>query len=328
MHPGVTREQIADATGWPVKFAAPGRRDAAADLGGAHRAARPARPHQGGNQGEVRRHDRSCQDAHRHERGATQLWRQIPPRRTRRNRGAAAPWMTSTRAPAMRPIRRSLSPDYRSTRSALAEAAADHHPADAVGDHRPGLRPLRRHARRRPTSPRSTPASRSASASSSRAACSTRPAGRCRNTLVEIWQCNAAGRYIHAVDQHPAPLDPNFTGAGRCVTDANGNYQFVTIKPGAYPWGNHPNAWRPAHIHFSLFGPVVPDAARHADVLPRRPAVPLRPDLQLGDRRQGARAHGLPLRHGHHQARVGAGLRLGHRAARAATPRPLDNDHD
>ena len=88
-----------------------------------------------------------------------------------------------------------------------------------------------------------------------RAACSTRPAAPCRNTLIEIWQCNAAGRYIHQVDQHPAPLDPNFTGAGRVVTDADGNYQFITIKPGAYPWGNHPNAWRPAHIHFSLFGP-------------------------------------------------------------------------
>src|SRR5262252_964014 len=75
------------------------------------------------------------------------------------------------------------------------------------------------------------------------------------STLIEIWQCNAAGRYIHVVDQHPAPIDPNFTGAGRVVTDAEGNYQFVTIKPGAYPWGNHPNAWRPAHIHYSLFGP-------------------------------------------------------------------------
>jgi len=75
------------------------------------------------------------------------------------------------------------------------------------------------------------------------------------HSLVEIWQCNAAGRYIHVVDQHPAPLDPNFTGAGRCVTDAAGNYQFITIKPGAYPWGNHHNAWRPAHIHFSLLGP-------------------------------------------------------------------------
>jgi protocatechuate 3,4-dioxygenase beta subunit len=75
------------------------------------------------------------------------------------------------------------------------------------------------------------------------------------NTLVEIWQCNAAGRYVHVVDQHPAPLDPNFTGAGRTVTDANGTYRFTTIKPGAYPWRNHANAWRPAHIHFSLFGP-------------------------------------------------------------------------
>lgn len=74
------------------------------------------------------------------------------------------------------------------------------------------------------------------------------------NSLVEIWQCNAAGRYLHPVDQHPAPLDPNFTGAGRAVTDAEGRYRFVTIKPGAYPWRNHHNAWRPAHIHFSLFG--------------------------------------------------------------------------
>lgn len=74
------------------------------------------------------------------------------------------------------------------------------------------------------------------------------------NTLIEIWQANAAGRYVHKVDQHAAPLDPNFLGAGRCMTDAEGNYKFYTIKPGAYPWGNHFNAWRPNHIHFSLFG--------------------------------------------------------------------------
>lgn len=74
------------------------------------------------------------------------------------------------------------------------------------------------------------------------------------NALVEIWQANAAGRYVHKVDQHEAPLDPNFLGAGRCLTDSDGNYKFYTIKPGAYPWGNHPNAWRPQHIHFSLFG--------------------------------------------------------------------------
>jgi protocatechuate 3,4-dioxygenase beta subunit len=77
-----------------------------------------------------------------------------------------------------------------------------------------------------------------------------------RNTLVEIWQANAAGRYRHDVDRHPAPLDPNFSGAGRCITDDEGRYRFVTIKPGAYPWRNHPNAWRAAHIHFSLFGPA------------------------------------------------------------------------
>ena len=79
-----------------------------------------------------------------------------------------------------------------------------------------------------------------------------------RNTLVEIWQANAAGRYFHAVDDHPAPLDPNFTGAGRAVTDDDGRYRILTIKPGAYPWRNHPNAWRPAHIHFSLFGSSLP----------------------------------------------------------------------
>ena len=75
-----------------------------------------------------------------------------------------------------------------------------------------------------------------------------------RRQLVEIWQANAAGRYRHAADQHRAPLDPNFTGAGRCLTDDDGRYRFVTIKPGAYPWENHQNAWRPAHIHFSAFG--------------------------------------------------------------------------
>src|ERR1700758_1629823 len=75
-----------------------------------------------------------------------------------------------------------------------------------------------------------------------------------RNTLVEIWQANAAGRYVHKQDQHDAPLDPNFLGAGRAITDNDGRYRFVTIKPGAYPWGNHPNAWRPAHVHFSVFG--------------------------------------------------------------------------
>lgn len=75
------------------------------------------------------------------------------------------------------------------------------------------------------------------------------------NTLLEIWQANAAGRYAHDADQHDAPLDRNFLGSGRCVTDDNGCYRFYSIKPGAYPWPNHANAWRPNHIHFSLFGP-------------------------------------------------------------------------
>lgn len=74
------------------------------------------------------------------------------------------------------------------------------------------------------------------------------------NQLVEIWQANSAGRYAHKLDDHNAPLDPNFTGGGRTLTDKDGVYKFTTIKPAAYPWGNHHNAWRPAHIHFSLFG--------------------------------------------------------------------------
>ena len=74
--------------------------------------------------------------------------------------------------------------------------------------------------------------------------------------LVELWQANAAGRYRHEVDQHDAPLDPNFTGTGQLLTDDAGGYRFVTIRPGAYPWRNHENAWRPAHLHFSVFGPA------------------------------------------------------------------------
>jgi protocatechuate 3,4-dioxygenase beta subunit len=75
-----------------------------------------------------------------------------------------------------------------------------------------------------------------------------------RSALIEVWQANAAGRYAHEVDQHPAPLDPNFHGAGRCLTDDDGRYRLISVKPGAYPWRNHDNAWRPAHIHFSFFG--------------------------------------------------------------------------
>jgi protocatechuate 3,4-dioxygenase, beta subunit len=95
--------------------------------------------------------------------------------------------------------------------------------------------------------------------------------------LIEIWQANAAGRYRHDVDTHDAPLDPNFTGAGRCLTDANGEYRFVTVKPGAYPWRNHRNAWRPAHIHFSLFGRTVPDRLVTQMYFPGDPLFPFDP---------------------------------------------------
>jgi protocatechuate 3,4-dioxygenase beta subunit len=99
-------------------------------------------------------------------------------------------------------------------------------------------------------------------------------------TLVEVWQANAAGRYAHAVDQHPAPLDPNFTGAGRCLTDADGSYRFVTIKPGAYPWRNHHNAWRPAHIHFSVFGTAFTQRLVTQMYFPGDPLFPYDPIFQ------------------------------------------------
>jgi protocatechuate 3,4-dioxygenase beta subunit len=100
------------------------------------------------------------------------------------------------------------------------------------------------------------------------------------NTLVEVWQANAAGRYRHAVDTWPAPLDPNFTGLGRTMTDDQGRYRFVTIRPGAYPWGNHHNAWRPAHIHFSLFGRAFTQRLVTQMYFPDDPLMPLDPILR------------------------------------------------
>jgi protocatechuate 3,4-dioxygenase beta subunit len=101
-----------------------------------------------------------------------------------------------------------------------------------------------------------------------------------RGALIEIWQANAAGRYVHEVDQHPAPLDPSFTGAGRTLTGDDGGYRFVTIKPGAYPWRNHPNAWRPAHIHFSLFGRAFAQRLVTQMYFPGDPLFPFDPILQ------------------------------------------------
>jgi protocatechuate 3,4-dioxygenase beta subunit len=101
-----------------------------------------------------------------------------------------------------------------------------------------------------------------------------------RRQLVEIWQANAGGRYIHKRDQHPAPIDPNFTGVGRALTDHDGWYQFLTIKPGPYPWRNHFNAWRPAHIHFSLFGTDFTQRLITQMYFPGDPLFPLDPIYQ------------------------------------------------
>ena len=133
-----------------------------------------------------------------------------------------------------------------------------------------------------------------------------------RNALVEIWQTNAGGRYRHDGDQHPTPLDPNFTGAGRTLTDSDGRYQFITIKPGAYPWLNHPNAWRPAHIHFSLFGRAF-SSGWSRRCTSRRPAVRQDPIFQSVPRR-GARGSGWSRAStSAHAAGVGARLPLRHR---------------
>jgi protocatechuate 3,4-dioxygenase beta subunit len=98
-------------------------------------------------------------------------------------------------------------------------------------------------------------------------------------TLIEIWQANACGRYRHDVDQHDAPLDPNFIGRGRVMTDEDGRYRFLTIKPAPYPWRNHPNAWRPAHIHLSLFGPAFATRLVTQMYFPGDPLIPLDPIL-------------------------------------------------
>ncbi len=105
-----------------------------------------------------------------------------------------------------------------------------------------------------------------------------------RGALVEVWQANAAGRYRHKVDTHDAPLDPNFTGAGRTLTDEDGRYWFKTIKPGSYPWGNHYNAWRPAHIHFSLFGAGILSRLVTQMYFPGDPLAAARSDLQQHSR--------------------------------------------
>ena len=110
------------------------------------------------------------------------------------------------------------------------------------------------------------------------------------HTLVEVWQANAAGRYRHRNDQHDAPLDPNFSGGGRTLTGPDGAYRFVTIRPGAYPWKNAPNAWRPAHIHFSVFGRSFAERLVTQMYFPGDPLFPYDPILQsVRDERARAR---------------------------------------
>ena len=138
------------------------------------------------------------------------------------------------------------------------------------------------------------------------------------NALVEIWQANAAGRYRHSRDNHAAPLDPNFLGAGRALTDEEGNYRFLTIKPGAYPWRNHDNAWRPAHIHFSLFGSGLLSRLVTQMYFPNDPLIPLDPILSAIPDSDAQAASGFLLRPLAHGARMGAGLPLRHRFARPA----------
>ena len=143
-----------------------------------------------------------------------------------------------------------------------------------------------------------------------------------RNALVEVWQANAGGRYKHQVDQHPAPLDPNFSGAGRCLTDDDGNYRFITVKPGAYPWGNHENAWRPAHIHFSVFGRAFTQRLVTQMYFPGDPLFRFDP---IFNSVRDPEARALLVSEfdlGQHEARLGARLSLEHRA------RPRRQRHD
>ena len=137
------------------------------------------------------------------------------------------------------------------------------------------------------------------------------------HTLVELWQCNAAGRYRHARDTHPAPIDPNFSGGGRTITDAEGRYRFVTIKPGAYPWANHDNAWRPAHIHFSVFGRSIATRLVTQMYFPERPVVRLRPDVPVGARSARAATARVAVRSVADRAQLGARLPVRHHPPRA-----------
>ena len=137
-----------------------------------------------------------------------------------------------------------------------------------------------------------------------------------RGQLVEIWQANAAGRYAHVVDSHDAPLDPNFSGGGRCLTNDDGWYRFTTVKPGAYPWGNHLNAWRPNHIHFSVFGRAFTERLVTQMYFPGDPLFEYDPIFNSIRDAKARERLDQPSRSRADQARLGARLPLGHRARR------------
>ena len=142
------------------------------------------------------------------------------------------------------------------------------------------------------------------------AMCSTKTSVQFPDTLVEIWQANACGRYVHNVDQHPAPLDPNFTGAGRTITDKKGYYRFITVKPGAYPWGNHHNAWRPNHIHFSVFGHSFLSRLVTQMYFPGDPLFPFDPIFNSVTDEKARQRMVSTVRSGEHNSRLGALLPL------------------
>ena len=135
------------------------------------------------------------------------------------------------------------------------------------------------------------------------------------NTLVEIWQANAAGRYLHEIDQHKAPLDPNFTGVGQAITDSEGRYRFVTIRPGEYPWRNHYNAWRPAHIHFSLFGPAFATRLVTQMYFPGDPLIPFDPIFNCTADETREKPADFHFRLGIYGAGTCLGIPLRHRAS-------------
>ena len=145
-------------------------------------------------------------------------------------------------------------------------------------------------------------------------------------TMIEIWQANAAGRYHHPGDQHDAPLDPHFRGEGRVFTDAEGWYQFVTIKPGAYPWRNHHNAWRPNHIHFSYFGPAFATRLITQMYFPGDPLLALDPVFNTVADAQARRAAGRGVRHRAHAARNGRSAIASTSCCAAARRRRWSND--